>query len=845
MDLIGSKINVYNEGQEELCSAVSDYSESSSFEGSQQEGEGIIIKYVNTTSAAAAAFETVAERPAAKMAHDNIQEESPWKDLPRIVQDAATRLRYKEQIWSHSSQEEDFSNKCREELDPEEKEASKVLGNDEVHWDFMDKQVKPIDHDAMYWNQLPKHIRKAYRVLGYRKHSWNQDNDPPACFDKDWFELTEAEQKAATIIGYTSTAWDENDLNYVQEKEDIIQKAIYFARGSCHVLLDCISMSAFADVIKAFFSLSGRRFLNKNVLAALKIVVGLAIFTGSGQTHIWLEDDEEEPTSRNGSGKSGTQPSLFRSFLNLFSWWTIFVGVDHFVEAFEEDVLYNYVNTPWYLNLCGIEPKNATTPLHFMDAFETDVLHKYSIVLDHQGSRGKIYNEKEEHEELSSAASEHSEESSFQSSHPPPREEEGITLIKFSVNSSTSSTGSVDTATEHPAPVMAIRYEECAWEDLPFNVQEAATRLGYTEQIWSQENSEDPNKKYWEELDQEEKVAAKVLGYDEVHWDFGDKVVTPADYEDMYWNQLPKPIRKAYRVLGYRRRAWNEDDDDDSPASFDKDWFELTDAEQKAATIVGYTAETWDEDPNDIEEVGIREGSINFVKGSCYVLLDCLSMSAFFGIVKVIFSLGERYLDDNVLASLKIVVGLAIMALNGQTRRWLDDEEEEANGRGGRKGKQPTLFRSFLNLLSWWTIFAGVEHFADAFEEDVLYAYAESPWYLKLCEEEAVLPANTTTITVMDPFENDVLFSCAASNVTTPLQSMTAATVNSSLSFLKQRLLNYTDMLGDFVIDSTCEILDDDQERLGPVYYWTLFITSAISMWYAFDDNFVMSCDVD
>ncbi|CAJ1948447.1 unnamed protein product [Cylindrotheca closterium] len=431
---------------------------------------------------------------------------------------------------------------------------------------------------------------------------------------------------------------------------------------------------------------------------------------------------------------------------------------------------------------------------------------------------------KEEQEELISAVSDNTDESSspsaFECSHSP-RSKEGI-IVGKSVD--------ITTLTSEP-PANGKQYEKYAWKDLPPKVQEAATCLGYTEQLWN-ENQQDPEKdKYWEELNVHEKEAAKILGYDEVHWDFGDKQVEPADYDDMYWNQLPKHIRKAYRVLGYRKTGWNEDE---SPASFDKDWFELTEAEQKAATIVGYTAETWDDDPDDMQEEGIKEGAIYFVKGSCYVLLDCLSMSSFFGIINALFSLGREYLDDNALGVLKILTGLAIMQLSGQMHKWLEDEEEEAatRQRGQNSTAQPTLFRSFLNLFSWWSIFAGVDHFLDAFENDVLYFYSDSSWYLKLCEE----PDNATQC---------VLNATSGNNMTTELLLNATAGNITMHSPLVARLLNYTDRIEEFMIDCACEILDDDQERLGPVYLWTVFIGSAVTLWYAFDDNFLTGCDPD
>ena len=145
-------------------------------------------------------------------------------------------------------------------------------------------------------------------------------------------------------------------------------------------------------------------------------------------------------------------------------------------------------------------------------------------------------------------------------------------------------------------------------------------------------------------MDLQEKEAAKVLGYDEMHWNFGSKEVTPEDYDDMYWHQLPGHIRKAYRVLGFTKKLWN---DDGAPPSFDKDWYELTEAEQRAAAIVGFEEETWDDDPELKTHGSTKEESVIFMRGACYILLECISMSAFAGLIKMVYSFGKQFLNEH------------------------------------------------------------------------------------------------------------------------------------------------------------------------------------------------------
>lgn len=62
-------------------------------------------------------------------------------------------------------------------------------------------------YDDYDWDELPKAVQEAAKVLGYTKAKWDGDQSIPAD-DKDWKELTEAEKAAATTLGYTQASWD-------------------------------------------------------------------------------------------------------------------------------------------------------------------------------------------------------------------------------------------------------------------------------------------------------------------------------------------------------------------------------------------------------------------------------------------------------------------------------------------------------------------------------------------------------------------------------------------------------------------------------------------------------------
>eukprot|EP00547_Thalassionema_nitzschioides_P002411 CAMPEP_0194200754 /NCGR_PEP_ID=MMETSP0156-20130528/1227_1 /TAXON_ID=33649 /ORGANISM="Thalassionema nitzschioides, Strain L26-B" /LENGTH=67 /DNA_ID=CAMNT_0038925801 /DNA_START=627 /DNA_END=830 /DNA_ORIENTATION=+ len=62
------------------------------------------------------------------------------------------------------------------------------------------------------------------------------------------------------------------------------------------------------------------------------------------------------------------------------------------------------------------------------------------------------------------------------------------------------------------------KYEDYDWEELPDDVKEAAEKLGFTEEMWDDDDEPDETDKYWKELTDEQKTAAKKLGYDEETW---------------------------------------------------------------------------------------------------------------------------------------------------------------------------------------------------------------------------------------------------------------------------------------------------------------------------------------
>eukprot|EP00977_Amphora_coffeiformis_P015902 scaffold4786_cov198-Amphora_coffeaeformis.AAC.14 len=68
---------------------------------------------------------------------------------------------------------------------------------------------------------------------------------------------------------------------------------------------------------------------------------------------------------------------------------------------------------------------------------------------------------------------------------------------------------------------MGGKYDDYDWDELPADIQEAATVLGYNKMIWDNDGKAPCEDKDWEELTPAEETAAEKLGYSEETWDDG------------------------------------------------------------------------------------------------------------------------------------------------------------------------------------------------------------------------------------------------------------------------------------------------------------------------------------
>lgn len=73
--------------------------------------------------------------------------------------------------------------------------------------DTSDEDESNSTYEDYDWEELPREVQDAAKLLGYSKRKWN--NSIPTRFDDyDWKELTSAQRDAALILGYNEARWD-------------------------------------------------------------------------------------------------------------------------------------------------------------------------------------------------------------------------------------------------------------------------------------------------------------------------------------------------------------------------------------------------------------------------------------------------------------------------------------------------------------------------------------------------------------------------------------------------------------------------------------------------------------
>jgi len=165
------------------------------------------------------------------------------------------------------------------------------------------------------------------------------------------------------------------------------------------------------------------------------------------------------------------------------------------------------------------------------------------------------------------------------------------------------------------APTPEELYYDEFWADLPPEIQDAYSMLGFNEAAWNLALPTKADDYWWHELPQEMKEAAIFIGYTEEMWcatvaptispgnvtsvpgNETDEAtisatVRPGFYDIFAWSQLPPHIKDAGEVLGYNQNMW--DMGVGVAWSDEYGWDELPLEAKQAAALFGYDKYSWD-----------------------------------------------------------------------------------------------------------------------------------------------------------------------------------------------------------------------------------------------------------
>ncbi|KAL7557534.1 hypothetical protein ACA910_019315 [Epithemia clementina (nom. ined.)] len=145
---------------------------------------------------------------------------------------------------------------------------------------------------------------------------------------------------------------------------------------------------------------------------------------------------------------------------------------------------------------------------------------------------------------------------------------------------------------EHEAIPHSISYCDLAWNELPDDVKTGAKMLGFTRTLWDKDQESPLIKTHsWSQLDAEQQHVAKLLGYDPEDWPKDNDNDKKHAYDGHDWDELPAVVQEAAKLLGYNQSMW---DKSETPQDLeDQCWTQLTPTLRLAAGVLGYDQEKW------------------------------------------------------------------------------------------------------------------------------------------------------------------------------------------------------------------------------------------------------------
>jgi len=147
--------------------------------------------------------------------------DTEWDELPHEVQKSASTLGYTKVMWE-SNREPDSTKKSWKDLTEAERTAAVFLGYNEKKWNGAEdgEQYNKYDFD-----DLPTKVKEAAKLLGFTSSIWDNDEKIPIQ-NKDWVNLTAAEQSAAYTLRYTKEKWENESDSSSSSSDNSVFQAI-------------------------------------------------------------------------------------------------------------------------------------------------------------------------------------------------------------------------------------------------------------------------------------------------------------------------------------------------------------------------------------------------------------------------------------------------------------------------------------------------------------------------------------------------------------------------------------------------------------------------------------------
>ena len=170
--------------------------------------------------------------------------------------------------------------------------------------------------------------------------------------------------------------------------------------------------------------------------------------------------------------------------------------------------------------------------------------------------------------------------------------------VRFVRQQSTTDTADIDTALDK------------RWDKLTPEERAAAEVLGYEAEAWPQPCKEADDWPEWDDASEKEQAAWQALGLDDDAWPPGSGLFDGFDDDDARnktWDELLEDEREAAELLGWTQPTFDEDA---FTRFVDENYDDLTEAQQEAVDTLGIAEDAWDEMTGELEN---RDGCVSLL----------------------------------------------------------------------------------------------------------------------------------------------------------------------------------------------------------------------------------------